>query len=131
MVGSQDDKFEDSCSSGSGEPPMLIMDVFDVDQYGCLLADIRSVRVGQNTNILAQWTFAEQCVDAGWAYTMALHNVSHRVAEAFKQAKRNRVGGWVSRQTKDFSERLTYAGDFTTSNRTKGRRREFWMPGGE
>ena len=82
---------------------MLIMDVFDVDQYGrSLLADIRSVRVGQNTNILAQWTFAEQCVDAGWAYTMPLHNVSHRVAEAFEQTKRNRVGGWPRDRRKTF-----------------------------
>ncbi len=108
--------------------PVLVIDVFDVDQYGHLLADVLSVCIGQNTNILAWWTFAEECVAAGWAYTTSLHSVSHRMAEAFKQANRNEVG--ASRWTKDLSERLTYAEDFTASNRTEGRRK-FWMLGGE
>ena len=57
---------------------MFIIDVFDVDQHGRLLADILGVRIGQNTNILAWWTFTEKCVAAGWAYTMPFHIVSHR-----------------------------------------------------
>ena len=88
---------------------MFIIDVFDVDQHGRLLADILGVRIGQNTNILAWWTFTEKCVAAGWAYTMPFHIVSHRVAEAFEQANRNRVA--ASRRTKDLSEHLTYAED--------------------
>ena len=114
-----------------GQLPMLIIDVFDVDQYGRLLADVRGVRVGQNTNILARWTFAEECVAAGWAYTTPLHIVPHRVAEAFEQAKRNRVGGWgletdeIPFEPPHLCRRL-----HREQLNRQGRRREFW-PGGE
>jgi hypothetical protein len=34
------------------EEQHLLLDVFDVDQYGRLLADVRGVRVGETENIL-------------------------------------------------------------------------------
>ncbi len=55
---------------------MFIIDVFDVDQHGRLLADILGVRIGQNTNILAWWTFTEKCVAAGWP-TLCLFTSFH------------------------------------------------------
>ena len=52
---------------------VLILDVYDVDQYGRLLANVRGVRVGAEQNILARRTLAEECVAAGWAFTTPLH----------------------------------------------------------
>lgn len=77
-----------------GEQTVLLLDVFDVDQYGRLLADVRGVRVGENRQLLQRWTFAEECVSAGWAFTTPLHIVPDRVGEAFQAAKTNRVGAW-------------------------------------
>jgi endonuclease YncB( thermonuclease family) len=69
------------------------MDVYDVDQYGRLLADVCGVRVGADQNILAPWQLAEECVGAGWAFTTPLHILPDRVARALDQAKNNMAGG--------------------------------------
>ena len=42
---------DDEGQSNSNHEPMLIMDVFDVDQYGRLLADVRGMRVGDHDHV--------------------------------------------------------------------------------
>jgi endonuclease YncB( thermonuclease family) len=70
------------------------MDVFGVDQYGRLLADVCGARVGQHSHILQRWMFAEECVAAGWAHTTPLYVQPHCVGQALEAARTNRIGAW-------------------------------------
>ena len=111
--------------------PMLILDVFDVDQYGRLLADVRGVRVGETTTMLARWTLARECVAAGWAYTTPLHIVPDQVAEAFQHAKTNRVGAWgLATEERPFQAPTICRRYHREQSNREGRRREFWLPPG-
>ena len=76
------------------EQQHLLLDVFDVDQYGRLLADVRGVRVGETENILQRWTLAEQCVLAGWAHTTPIHVLPDRVAQALQTSREHLNGAW-------------------------------------
>jgi endonuclease YncB( thermonuclease family) len=76
------------------EEEHLLLDVFDVDQYGRLLADVRGVRVGATENILQRWTLAEQCVLAGWAHTTPLYVLPDRVAQALQTSQEQLNGAW-------------------------------------
>lgn len=75
-------------------PSFLLLDVFDVDQYGRLLVDVRGVRVEENITLLQRWTFAEECVRAGWAHSTPWHIVPDAVREALRTAMANRSGAW-------------------------------------
>ena len=101
--------------------PMLIIDVFDVDQYGRLLAN---VRVPETITMLARCTLAQECVAAGWAYTTPLHIVPHQVAEAFEHAKTNRVGLGDWKRRKGHSRRRPSADASIASSRTEKADRE-------
>ncbi|CAB3988389.1 Hypothetical predicted protein, partial [Paramuricea clavata] len=74
------------------EEQHLLLDVFDVDQYGRLLADIRGVQVGETENILQCWTLAEQCVLAGWAHTTPLYVLPDHVAQALQTSQEHLNG---------------------------------------
>ena len=79
---------------GSEPTPSLLLDVFDVDQYGRLVVDVRGVAVGPTEHLLPRWTFAIDCVKAGWAHTTPLHIEPPAVREALLQAQTNMSGAW-------------------------------------
>ena len=74
--------------------PSLLLDIFDVDQYGCLLVDVRGVHVEQTTTMLQHWTLAKECLRAGWAHSMPWHMIPAVVREALQSAITNRAGAW-------------------------------------
>lgn len=93
MVGMSDAARNDEVEDVQGEPNLLL-DVFDVDQYGRLLVDVRGVSHGDQTINLARWNFAEECVGAGWGHTTPFHIVPDNVAAAHNAARDTRVGAW-------------------------------------
>lgn len=76
------------------EDPNLILDVFDVDQHGRLLVDVRGTKLGSQTTMLQRWTFARECVAAGWAHTTPFHVLPDCVHAAATVARRENVGAW-------------------------------------
>ena len=44
--------------------------------------------------ILQRWTFAEECMAAGWAHTTPLYIQPHCVGQALEVARTNRIGAW-------------------------------------
>jgi hypothetical protein len=75
------------------EEQHLLLDVFDVDQYGRLLADVRGIRVGETENILQRWMLAEQCVLAGFE-TTPIHVLPDRVAQALQTSREHLNSAW-------------------------------------
>ena len=80
--------------SRRSDQSLLLLDVYDVDQYGRLLVDVRGVRVEDQTTLLQRWTLAEECVRAGWAHLTPWHIVPDVVREALQTAITNRAGAW-------------------------------------
>ena len=76
------------------EAGVLLLDIFDVDQYGRLLADVRGLRVGERSTLLERFSFAEDCVRSGWAHTTPFHICPMNVANAFNLVKTNLLGAW-------------------------------------
>ena len=78
-----------------GQPtPSLLLDFFKVDQYGRLLVDVRRVAVGLTEQLLPCWTFAIDCVKAGWAHTTPLRIEPPSVQEALLHAQKDMLGAW-------------------------------------
>ena len=74
--------------------PNLLLDVFDVNQYGRLLVNVRGVFQGDQTINLAWWNFAEECVGAGWAHSTLFHIVPDNMATTYNVACDTRVRAW-------------------------------------
>ena len=98
------------------QEPTLLLDVFNVDQYGRLLVDVRGAATGHEPHRLARWAFATECVASGWAYSTPLHIMPGCVAEALDRARENLVGAW-GLQTQE----RPFAGIFTCSYNYKSR----------
>ena len=107
----------------------MIIDVYEIDQYERLLADVRGVRVGETTTMLDRKTFARECVAAGWAYTTPLHILPDSVAQAFEQAKTDRTGAWgLETDERPFQAPTICRRNHREQSNREGRRREFWLP---
>ena len=88
-------KLANLCGDVQVDQATLYFDVFQVDQYRCLLVDVRGIRHGDEpTQMLQRWSFATECTLCGWAYPTPRHIMPNCMAEVLGTAKEGRIGAW-------------------------------------